>query len=1269
VQNYTLSFHGISPTLDLYGVVIHGAPPYIDPPLLQVEHIRAGIQVVSILQKKWYLNDAEIHHPVVQVFVDRKGVDNLPKSSSSDSSSNTSIFDLAVRHLVLDDGEIYYNNRKSVMGADLHELTFHAGYEPAATKYSGTLSYRNGHLDLEGYNPIPHDLDAQFSMTPQTFTLSQATLHSGNSSIGIAATVNDFQNPRVEAHYNATVDVGELRHILKNPLVPVGVLRASGQIDYVAQPGVPALNLLNVHGELGSQLMQVLTPSFRGAIRDIAAKYALEKGNLDVRDIRALLLGGSLTGTLTIHDLSGNSKSHLRANLNGVQLAALKTMANSPSMSKVDLKGHVNADADATWGKTFNDLLAKANATVQGNIGPGAGNAASTGAQSSVLLNGVIHANYSAASKQITLANSYVRTAQTSLNLNGTVSDRSALQISLQSNDLHELETVADLFRTPAPDQPAQAMGLYGTANFTGAVSGSTATPHLTGQLAASNLRLKGSAWRLLRTNVDVSPSSASLQNGELDPANRGRITFGLKTALNNWSFTKSSPFQVSLNASQLNVADLAKAAGSQQQVSGTLNANVQLHGTQLSPLGQGSIDLTQAKVSGESIQTANIRFNGTGDEVHSTMRVQMPAGVANAVVTYFPKNQGYDAQLKADNFRIDQLEAVKQRNMQIAGVINLDASGRGTFNDPQLTATLQIPKLQVQNQTLSQLMLRTDVANHLAKIALASDVINSHIQGGGTIVLTGNYNADLKIDTQQIPFAPLVAIYAPTQAGNLTGATELHATIRGPLKDKARLEAHAIIPMLNINYKNTVQIGAPNPIHIDYVNGVLNLQKSALQGTGTDLTIQGTIPVVDRTAPVSLLLLGTVDLRLAQIVDPDISSSGQVRFNINSYGQRSDPNLQGQVQIVNASFAIPDAPLGLSNGNGTLVLTKDRLNISSFEGIVGGGKVSARGGVLYRPSLQFDLALAGQGIRLLYPDNVRTGLDLRLALTGSTDSALLSGTVNVDQLSFTPDFDLMETMGSLSSDTVPPPSQGFTNNLALQIAVRSTNGINLVNRQLSLQGTANLNVRGNAAEPVVLGRINLSGGDLIFRGNRYKLQGGTIDFVNPSRTEPSMNVSVTTTVQQYDIAMRFEGPVDHMRTSYTSDPALPPSDIISLIAFGKTDEASAANPNPPGALGAESLVASQVTGQLTNRVEKVAGISHLSIDPTLGGNQSSAGATVTIQQRVTSKIFVTFSSDVTSTQSQTIQLEYQRSPRVAFSGTRDQNGGFAFDTKIKKTW
>ena len=105
--------------------------------------------------------------------------------------------------------------------------------------------------------------------------------------------------------------------------------------------------------------------------------------------------------------------------------------------------------------------------------------------------------------------------------------------------------------------------------------------------------------------------------------------------------------------------------------------------------------------------------------------------------------------------------------------------------------------------------------------------------------------------------------------------------------------------------------------------------------------------------------------------------------------------------------------------------------------------------------------------------------------------------------------------------------------------------------------------------------------------------------------------------------------------------------------------------------LAAEEKIASAVSSQVTSRFAKIAGISQLSINPTLGGpgGQSNPGATVTVQQRVTSKIFVTFSTDVTSARNDVIQLEYRKNHRLSFSGTRDQNGGFAFDTRIRKDW
>jgi translocation and assembly module TamB len=1267
VQIQAFAFHlsGLSPTVDLYGVVVHGAAPYTDPPLLQAEVMHFGVTVTSLLHKSWYVGDVRIEHPVVRVFADSNGRTKLPapKSQGNNSGTQTSVFDLGIRHLLLERGEIYYNNRKSELSADLHDLTLQSSFALLRKSYSGTLSYRNGHLQLQNARPIGHNFDARFVATPEEFRLESADLRTANSRLSLVATVHNYSQPQVHATYEATIDGGEFRRALHNPSLPEGVVVSSGVLDYDAGSQRPLVASVNAQGEMHSAVVTVTSQNAKIKIRDIGARYSLANGNATVTEIQAQLVGGTLGGTLTMRDLGGATKSHLSASLHGASLAELQNelqsaVASASSVTnQMALRGSVDATADATWGTTMQDLLARADATLQANVQPAQGGVATP-------VNGAIHARYAGKNGQLSFDQSYIKTSQTSVTLNGTISDHAALQANVNSNDLHELETIAAGFQAPG----SEPLGLYGRATLTATVSGSTRSPQVAGQVRADDFKLRGSEWKVVRANFAASPSQVRVDNGEMDSASRGKVTFKLAAALQQWSLTKTSPFQVQLSASRINVQDLLKAAGSTAPVVGTLSADIAANGTQLAPSGHGTVGLTSARVAGEPIRSVDMQFQATGKQVTANLKMDLPAGSANATVVYEPASQSYDVQLHAPGIKLDQLETLKARNLQLQGVLDVNANGKGTVSDPQMEALIEVPQLQIRDQAIRGLKLQTNVANHVANFTLDSEALNTHAGGHGTIQLSGEYIADLSLDTQSIPLAPWFALYAPSQAENLNGQTEIHATLRGPLKDKTRLEAHLLIPQLSANYKDSIQLAAQAPIRADYVNGVLNLQRSTIRGTGTEITFQANVPMAN-DAPASMLVRGSVDLRLAQLVSPDITSGGELRFDIDSNGRRADPNVLGKIQVVNASFATVGAPLGLSGGNGVLTLTRDRLEVTQFHGSVGGGVVTASGGVVYRPQLQFDLALAAKGVRVLYDQSVRTTLNSNLALTGSLENALMTGQVAIDQISFTSDFDISDLMSEFGGDATTPPTQGFTQNLNLDVGIQTPGGLNLTSRTLSLAGTANLHLRGTAAQPVVLGRLNLSDGDLIFSGNRYKLQGGTIDFTNTSQTQPVLDMSVNTTISQYDIQMHFWGPADHLHTNYASDPALPPADIINLIAFGKTSEAAAANPTPPGTLGAESLVASQVSSQITNRVEKLAGVSQLSIDPQLGSSQQNPGARVAIQQRVTSKIFVTFSTDVTSTESQVVQLEYQVSRKTSFSAVRDQNGGFSFQTTFRKQW
>jgi translocation and assembly module TamB len=277
-----------------------------------------------------------------------------------------------------------------------------------------------------------------------------------------------------------------------------------------------------------------------------------------------------------------------------------------------------------------------------------------------------------------------------------------------------------------------------------------------------------------------------------------------------------------------------------------------------------------------------------------------------------------------------------------------------------------------------------------------------------------------------------------------------------------------------------------------------------------------------------------------------------------------------------------------------------------------------------------------------------------------------LSGRVVVDRLSFQEGFDLGSFMSQLSDNSTVSAPSDFASNMNLNISVNSAQSLELASSQVSIAGSANLTVTGNAANPVILGRIALNNGELFFQGKRFEVQSGTISFVNPAKTEPVLNLYVKTTIEQYNITINLSGPIDRLKTNYTSDPSLPPVDIINLLAFGQTTAERASNPS--SSLGAQSVLAQGVAGQVANKVQNLTGISQLTIDPT-AGNSQNPGAQVAVQQRVSGTLLLTFATDVTSTQTQTIQLQYQPKHNVKVSVLRDQYGGYGVDVRYHKVF
>ena len=1251
-------------TFDAYGITIRGSEPISVLPLAHADQLRIRFKIVSLLRRKVDLNEIMLRHPVLNLLVRKDGTTNLPTPQKSNSNSSTSPFDLGIEHVLLDQGEVYYNDIKTPLDAELHALQLKMECEFPGNGYDGNLSYRGGRLHYGDMKPLPHDLTANFHATASEFQLRRLVLAVASSTLQLEGNVRDYSNPSANGSYEITIHPQDFRDVIKNPAIPTGKITLTGSLQYRYEPNVPMLLAVVLNGRLSSGELTINSPDIRTAIHNIRGEFRLANGNLDAHGVEADLLGGRVAARATIRNLDATPLFELHTSVEAVSLTAMKDALRPAGLHQFPINGHANAVADAVWVGGLENIKAHSDVDLRGAL---------TGAWASsapVPLDGAFHLSYDGSSGVATLTNTYVRTAQTRVEINGAAGQRLNLKVQAHSGDLGELNSVAAAFQnvgervSATSAMPSSYLNLAGEADMQVFIDGRANDPRIRGQLSGRMLKLENTQWRSLELGLEASKSGVSIQNGLLVNDHQGYINFALSSALSNWHYSPSSTMNVEVVSHGLAIRELLEAAKLDYPIAGNLSLDIAMHGSQLNPMGNGSIRLAGATVYGQRLQQFSIQFEGQGDALTSALNVSTSAGSAKANVVFYPKNKGFELQLDVPGIKLAKLQSVQERNLGIAGVLTATARGRGTLDDPQLTASVEIPQLQIRQASISRLKADLNVANQKAQVALDSEVAHSFIQAHGTLDLKGGYYMRATLDTKGMPIEGLLALYSPAKTNGPHGILEMHASAEGPLSDKTRIQGRVVIPTLKAEYQG-LQIGNTRPIGVHYANSIVAIDPTEIAGTDTNLRLQGQLPI-EGNAPVTLSAVGAVDMQLLRFVLPDVQSSGRLLFDIRGSGVTANPALQGQLRVQNIAMMTPDAPVGLQNLNGVLDISNNQVNITQLTGEAGGGEISARGTIGYRPQLRTNVTLHAKNIRLRYQDAIRTVLGGDLNFVGNSEAALLNGRVLIDSMSFTQNFDLATLAGQVQSGAEAAPSPGMADKVKVDVAVATSRDLNLAGSEVSLQGQANVRVVGTMADPVIVGRTEFTGGDIFLMNKRYQIERGIIEFSNPHRTEPVLNIRLTTTINRYNLSLTFLGPLDKMQTTYVSDPPLPTADIINLIARGQTTQQASASPSN---LGASSLLAQGAASRVSSGVQKLAGLSSLSIDPTLGGNNSNPGARVGMQKRITSGFLLTFATDVTSTQREIIQGEYQFNKRWSTSVTRDENGGFAVDGKYHKRY
>jgi translocation and assembly module TamB len=454
-----------------------------------------------------------------------------------------------------------------------------------------------------------------------------------------------------------------------------------------------------------------------------------------------------------------------------------------------------------------------------------------------------------------------------------------------------------------------------------------------------------------------------------------------------------------------------------------------------------------------------------------------------------------------------------------------------------------------------------------------------------------------------------------------------------------------------------------------------VQIQQFDIEGPGTSIKALGTADLKNDRAPLNVNLTANANLSTLQDVDRDFYSSGSLAMNARVHGSFSQPLVNGRIELKNANLNYSDAPNGLSNGNGVILLNGTSASIQSLTGESGGGKIAATGFVGFTgAAITYNLRATAKSVRTRY-SGVSATSSATIRLTGNTNRSLLSGNVTVERIAYGSNADTGSLLSSASTPpTTPTAPSGVLAGMRLDIRILTDPDLRVITTYANrLAILANLTVRGTAADPGIIGQVTVTDGQLVFFGNEYTVNTGTINFYNPNAIEPVLNISLETIAQNVDVTIGVSGPMNDLKLTYRSDPPLTFQQIIALLATNTTPSdptIAAQQPTPPqqslSQMGESAVLGQAVANPLASRVQRVFGLTQFKVDPSLSGTNGQPGARVTLQQKIANNITFTYITDVTQTNSEIVRVEWAFTPKLSAVALRDFNGNVSLEFYYK---
>lgn len=703
----------------------------------------------------------------------------------------------------------------------------------------------------------------------------------------------------------------------------------------------------------------------------------------------------------------------------------------------------------------------------------------------------------------------------------------------------------------------------------------------------------------------------------------------------------------------------------------GELSVTARMTGSLKDPAGK-------AEISGDMIDTGvqridSIRVASLFEDktiFFDSVDITLAPGESVRAGGYVSLDGRFGLEIASDEIAVSRIDALAETGL--SGMMTIAASGAGTIHDPEVQGDFRLRDLRAGSEELSPLDVEFAIKDRIATVAASSAFSGSavyHIDTGD-FGARGNFD-----DTQLDPFFRIAGM--PGVFGNFS------ATV---LADGNAAALSEITAEMNIESMTLFQTrGNAEPFELIRVTGLsADFRDGRFDIPENEIALPGTSRLVisgrgDLTGDLELIARGDVPMPVVTAFVPHIEDpEGGIGFSGTITRSAGREEIDAEIRLSDIGFTISELMQELHQVNGRIRITGSAVEMDGLSGRLDTGRFSANGRLRMEEGFQpgeASLHVNAHALPIRVPGTIELVVNSEMSFTGVPDDSRLSGEVMLLEGLYYKDVEinLLEEVTRRRRAAQPraePPDFDlpYVKNLDLDIDIGYRKPLMVDNNLALMTLRPEIRINGTLSQPQVTGRAEIAQGTVSYQRIEFEIERGVIDFIDPYRIQPDIDILARSRVRRWIIDLEISGTPRELDFSLSSNPPEEHADILSLLVLGRTTSELTEGTGPAGPSPEEMLV-KMLAGRMEEDIRAGTGLDIFEVDYARDetDRETEQSLRLTVGKELSRRLAVTYSVERKS--GETVQQQtaiYKMLEFLSMSAFQDTAGAFGGEMRFR---